>query len=117
MKSGEFAPDETRSGYFNNQSVPDANEETSSEGSLDKEDHDHEGDEKAIGSLAGSWQGNGNTPWTSLAAAYFRHRSSRCIHILKDEAGNEFFVRKKDFQCVHTFRKTTGVSSSGLRSL
>ncbi|MEM1009483.1 MAG: hypothetical protein AAGJ35_10790, partial [Myxococcota bacterium] len=94
IKQGEFAPDQTRSGYFN-QTANDNNDDTSSESSLDEEDHDCEVDEKAIDAVAGVWQGNANTLWTSLAAVYFRHRSSRCIHILKDEAGNEFLCGRR----------------------
>ena len=93
----EFFPDETRSGFFkssdsrNVQGVAAVDDfESSSESSGDEEDHDAAKDEDAIDRIAGPWQGNRDTPWFSVTAAYFRHSTSRCIHVLQDEAGAEF---------------------------
>ena len=93
----EFFPDETRSGFFkqdderNRQGVAVADEiESSSESSGDEEDHDVAKDEDAINQIAGEWQGNRETRWAQVTAVYFRHSTSRCIHVLLDEAGAEF---------------------------
>ena len=94
--NGELFPDQTRSGYFkqgderNNGPQPIVDDPSSSESSVDEEDHDPEKDEESIDAVAGTWQSNRDTPWTSLAAVYFRRKISRCVHILMDEAGAEF---------------------------
>eukprot|EP00435_Cladocopium_sp_Y103_P071848 s1184_g38.t1 len=92
----EFFPDETRSGFFrqgderNNVRVIEEERESSSESSGDEEDHDLNKDEEAIDEIAGAWQGNKETRWSIVAAVYFRHSTSRCIHVLLDESGAEF---------------------------
>ena len=45
--------------------------------------------------LAGAWQVNKDTAWNRLAAVYFRHRSSRCIHVVQDEGGSEFMCGRR----------------------
>ena len=93
----EFFPDETRSGFFKQgdaRNTPGAvmteELESSSESSGDEEDHDAAKDEDAIDEIAGKWQGNKETQWSRVAAVYFRHCTSRCIHVLHDEGGAEF---------------------------
>lgn len=93
-----FFPDSTRSGYFN-KAVGDVNfhgdSDGSSESSADEEDKDVVGDEEAIEEVAGSFQSNGSVPWTELAAVFFRHKASRCIHVLMDEGGADFLCGRK----------------------
>ena len=92
----DFMPDETRSGFFrdgdvrNHNKVPVDDIDSSSESSQDEECKDQGRDEAAIDRVAGRWQCNRETSLTSLAAVYFRHQSSRCIHILLDESGAQF---------------------------
>ena len=101
ISEGEFLPDETRSGYFRSGSPANvvtgqpAEIPSSSESSADEEDHEFEKDEEAIDSCAGTWQSNMETPWMALAAVYFRHKTSRCIHVLQDEAGAEFMCGRR----------------------
>lgn len=97
IREKEFMPDETRSGFFRNGDARNVGAgnveehiESSSESSCDEEDNDQAADEVAIDKVAGSWQGNKETPWTSITAAYFRHCTSRCIHVLMDEGGSDF---------------------------
>ena len=95
---GKFFPDKTRSGMFADDSELQAAQErysgepveSSSESSVDEEDHEFGRDEEAIDRMAGEWQGNKTTPWMTLAAIYYRHNTSRCIHVLQDEGGAEF---------------------------
>ena len=95
---GKFFPDKTRSGMFADDSELQAAQErysgepveSSSESSGDEEDHEFGRDEEAIDRMAGEWQGNKTTPWMTLAAIYYRHNTSRCIHVLQDEGGAEF---------------------------
>ena len=88
VAGGEFLPDQTRSGYF---AAPAAEEfESSSESSGDEEDHDDAKDEEAIDAIAGQWQGTRDTPWSRVAAVFFRHSTSRCIHVMLDESGADF---------------------------
>jgi hypothetical protein len=95
---GKFFPDKTRSGMFTDDSELQAAQdrysgepvESSSESSGDEEDHEFGRDEEAIDRMAGEWQGNKTTPWMTLAAIYYRHNTSRCIHVLQDEGGAEF---------------------------
>ena len=98
-----FFPDSTRSGYFGNaKSNNDAAEDTdgSSETSADEEDRDVAGDEEAIDEVAGNLQSNGQVRWTELSAVYFRHKASRCIHVLMDEGGADFLCGRK-ISCSH----------------
>ena len=101
ISGGEFFPDETRSGYFKSSSMTSVQVaeppeiQSSSESSEDEEDHDFEGDERAIDSTAGTWQSSAVTPWSDLSAVFFRHRISRCIHVLQDEAGAEFMCGRR----------------------
>ena len=97
VREGDFAPDETRSGFFrrddgrSSRIQPVAEQlESSSESSCDEEDNDQAEDEDAIDRIAGAWQGNRDTPWASISAVYFRHSTSRCIHVLQDESGSDF---------------------------
>ena len=88
VASGAFLPDQTRSGYF----VTAAAEEfdSSSESSGDEEDVEDAKAEEAIDAIAGHWQGTRDISWSKVAAVFFRHSTSRCIHVLQDEAGAEF---------------------------
>ena len=89
----KFFPDKTRSGMFADENIPAAVHgsqdqdivESSSESSGDEEHHDHAQDEDAVDKLTGAWQLHKETRWNGLAAVYFRHQSSRCIHVLQDE--------------------------------
>ena len=94
-----FFPDKTRSGMFADEQMQsranalaqeDEVIESSSESSGDEENHDFAEDEEAVDSMMTAWQANKETQWMSLAAVYFRHESSRIIHVLQDESGSEF---------------------------
>ena len=93
----KFHPDATRSGYFGGGISKDfeADSDGSSETSFDEEDRDVVGDEAAIDEVAGNFQSNGRIPFAELAAVYFRHKASRCIHVLADEGGAEFLCGRK----------------------
>ena len=96
----KFSPDKTRSGMFADEVELQAAQdrysgepvESSSESSGDEEDHEFGRDEEAIDRMAGEWQGNKITPWMTLAAVYYRHNTSRCIHVLQDEGERSFAV-------------------------
>ena len=83
---GDFRPDDTRSGYF----PAKADDDSSSESSEDEEDNEPEAVEAAVDEMAGSWQQHADDPWDLPGAAFYRHLTSRCIHVLQDEAGLEF---------------------------
>ena len=98
----QFFPDKTRSGMFADegrrasaQNVQAELDESSSESSGDEEHHDFDQDEAAVDKLAGAWQVNKDMAWNRLAAVYFRHRSSRCIHVVQDEGGSEFMCGRR----------------------
>ena len=104
VASGEFNPDETRSGYFkrsDGQRVPASSREvelddSSSESSLDEEEDEQEEEEAAVDAVAGEWQGNEPQNSLPLAAVYFRHTISRCIHVqMLDEEGADFCCGRK----------------------
>eukprot|EP00435_Cladocopium_sp_Y103_P013914 s2855_g3.t1 len=94
----KFLPDQTRSGMFADagmrataQGLQDHETvESSSESSGDEEQHDVEQEESAVDTVARAWQLNKDTGWMALSAVYFRHKSSRCIHVLQDESGANF---------------------------
>ena len=102
IRRKQFHPDATRSGHFRGEGadrraaqVEEDLVESSSESSIDEEDHDQGMDEKAVDVIAGVWQGHKATPWMGLSAVYFRHRTSRCIHVLRDESGNDFLCGRR----------------------
>lgn len=102
VANSTFRPDATRSGYFVDEDgrekrLPQEEllAETSSESSADEDEPDFDEEEAAIEEVVGEWQGNKATPWMSLAAVYFRHSTSRCIHVLRDESGAEFSCGRK----------------------
>ena len=67
----------------------------SSEGSGDEELHDAEQEEMAVEKVTGAWQLHKETSWMRLAAVYFRHKTSRCIHVLQDESGSDFLCGRR----------------------
>lgn len=102
-----FCPDASRSGYFPGaRALPDDSkdtESTSSSGdSQDEEEAEHSENEKAVERFAGEW-GDVGMP---EQAAYFRHKTSRCLHITADESGMLFkcgrMVTGQYLKCVGT---------------
>ena len=86
-----FCPDASRSGYFPaTRNLPDdskdAESTSSSCDSQDEEEAQHSEDEKAVEKFAGGWGDVGMPEQT----AYFRHRTSRCLHATADESGMLF---------------------------
>lgn len=93
IMGGSFCPDASRNGYFPHKGAAEVpedskdHESTSSSGdSQDEEEFDHSGDEAALEQLAGSWGPLGDASGTVC----FRHKVSRCIHAVADEAGQMF---------------------------
>eukprot|EP00435_Cladocopium_sp_Y103_P045840 s612_g13.t1 len=99
----KFFPDRTRSGMFADEGMRTRAQgmqdleavESSSESSGDEENLDFACDEEAVDRVNGAWQPNKDTAWMSLAAVYFRHKSSSCIHVLQDESGAEFLCGRR----------------------
>ena len=93
VRSGAFNPDATRSGYFTDPSrAPDevqAELSSSSEGSEDEEDPEHEQFERAQDHVMQPFCGNIDE--SKLAGLiYFKHPVSRVIHVVSDESGLNF---------------------------
>ena len=96
---GRFVPDCTRSGYFPGddaralQASVDAGSDlsgSSSAGSDDDEAADPAGEESAAEEVVGDWG-----PELKDDLEYYRHRVSRYIHIVADEAGAEFLCGRR----------------------
>eukprot|EP00435_Cladocopium_sp_Y103_P025590 s3086_g6.t1 len=86
-----FQPDASRSGYFPQSSdLPenskDQDSTSSSADSMDEEDADRTDEEAAIDKFAGRFGPEG--PEESVV--YFRHCTSRCLHVTADETGQLF---------------------------
>eukprot|EP00435_Cladocopium_sp_Y103_P055304 s792_g18.t1 len=95
IKSQQFFPDATRSGYFVADRIPEGaslqqeesdvgTEGGSSHGSISKEDQNFEEEEVVASEMVGEWSPQGDLP----DRQYARHRTSRCIHMMADEAGS-----------------------------
>ncbi|CAL1174242.1 unnamed protein product [Cladocopium goreaui] len=67
--------------------------ESSSSGSENEEEVHPEGEELACEKVLGKWQPLAEPP--SEESVFVRHRISRCIHIMADEAGLEFVCGRK----------------------
>ena len=98
IKSGTFLPDSTRSGRFpNEESRADEEREeaksdassSSSDGSDNESEVDFESEEAAITEVVGKWDPRAED-LGETDARYARHKVSRCIHVMQDEAGNSF---------------------------
>ena len=96
---GRFDPDCTRSGYFpgddarSREVAAEASADSSgssSEGSVDEELEDPAGEESAAEEVVGDWG-----PELEVDLEYYRHRVSRYIHIVADEAGAEFMCGRR----------------------
>lgn len=93
IKSGRFRPDETRSGRFVDMQPDDPPEDdddgaSSSTATENEEDVDCEGEEEACKNVVGTWQPEKDCDVEG--ATYVRHKISRCLHVIADEAGAEF---------------------------
>jgi len=99
VKERTFLPDCSRSGRFPNREpgyeVAEEEElsESSSSGSENEEEVHPEGEELACERVLGKWQPLAEPP--SEESVFVRHRISRCIHIMADEAGLEFICGRK----------------------
>ena len=98
VKSGAFLPDSTRSGRFPQeehrveQRQEDAKSDassSSSDGSDNESEIDFESEETAITKVVGEWD-PGVSDLGDAEAQFARHKVSRCIHMMQDEAGNSF---------------------------
>ena len=83
-----FCPDASRSGYFPGESAAPADskdcDSTSSSGdSQDEESMEHSEEEEAVEKFTGTWGDAGAVE----SSVYFRHVTSRCIHLTADESG------------------------------
>ena len=97
IKSKKFFPDATRSGYFvpdeelppgaNVEPEDDASDGSSSRGSISEEECNHDEDEAVVSEMVGTWAPKGAE---EEGRQYARHRVSRCIHAISDEAGINF---------------------------
>ena len=131
IKSGAFIPDSTRSGrfrddYVNHEAVEEDRKSdvssSSSDGSDNETEVDHDGDEEAAKNVIGAWDPGESEEGTN-DPKYVRHRVSRCIHILMDEGGSNlkcgrrmattyvFLLRKPGFMhplCTTCFKADSG---------
>ena len=87
----KFDPDASRSGYFPKDTEfplhsKDTESTSSSADSQDEEEAEHSEEERAVELFAGKW-GAESVPAEAL---YFRHVTSRCLHITCDETGMLF---------------------------
>ena len=107
IRSGEFCPDQTRSGYFPGQAVEPIESEapedpllhvpvSESEPSEDEEDNccDHEAFEMAAEEICDDWQGPAADA-NAVRAPMVRHNLSRLIHCLLDDSGNTLRCGRK----------------------
>ncbi|CAE7236627.1 unnamed protein product [Symbiodinium sp. CCMP2456] len=108
----EFAPDNTRSGYFPTVDDADAGydvEGSGSEASLDEEEDeaDCEQLEIALDSVADDWAEE--TPKRPLRAEQLvRNRASRMLHVIADESGNVLTCGRA---CTRNYEKVAAVPS------
>ena len=95
VQRGTFLPDETRSGRF----VRDASSsESSSIASDDEEDAEDDEHEEAAAAVVGDWppkEAQRKLQLPSDEAKYVRRRTSRCIHVMRDEAGSHLQCGRK----------------------
>ena len=98
VKDGRFLPDSTRSGRFPDDYVnpdgvaDDAKSDassSSSDGSDNESEVDHDKEEKAIKEVVGKWD-PGIADVGDSQVQFARHKISRCIHVMQDEAGSNF---------------------------
>eukprot|EP00435_Cladocopium_sp_Y103_P057781 s503_g20.t1 len=108
VKQGSFIPDSTRSGRFPEEyRNPDAAEEdrkseassSSSDGSDNESEVDHEGEENAMKEVVGKWD-PGIIDLGDAPVQFARHNVSRCIHVMQDESGMLFKCGRK---MTHTY--------------
>ena len=99
VKNKAFLPDCSRSGRFPlkepGEEVIEGDElsESSSSGSENEEETHHESEESACEKLLCQWQPATVEPMEEKV--FVRHRISRCIHALADEAGLEFVCGRR----------------------
>lgn len=91
IRSKTFIPDASRSGYFPQGGAPlaDTKDDASSSSSGDSRDEDeadHTDEEQALEQFAGKW----GPEIPESQAVYFRHKTSRCLHVTADETGMLF---------------------------
>ena len=86
VRSGEFHPDETRSGYL---ASHEESGSSSSEGSEDEEEPEHEQIEQAQEKVLAPFRGNFDVKKME-GMSFFRHPVSRVIHMQEDESGIAF---------------------------
>ena len=91
IRSKTFTPDASRSGYFPQGGAPlaDTKDDASSSSSGDSRDEDeadHTDEEQALEQFAGKW----GPEIPESQAVYFRHKTSRCLHVTADETGMLF---------------------------
>ena len=98
VKAGRFLPDSTRSGRFpgdlmdEEANLDDARSDassSSSDGSENESEIDPEPEEAAIKEIVGKWD-PGLENLDDEGICFARHKISRCIHVMQDEAGNLF---------------------------
>ena len=99
VKNRDFLPDCSRSGRFPRrepgQEIIEEEElsESSSSGSENEEDVQHESEETACEKVLGQWQPAAAEPLEEKV--FVRHRISRCIHAMADETGLEFVCGRR----------------------
>eukprot|EP00435_Cladocopium_sp_Y103_P004798 s1913_g1.t1 len=91
IRAQTFVPDATRSGSFPKGGAPEDNfkddaSSSSSCDSRDEEEAEHTDEEEALEKFAGTW----GPEMLECDAVYFRHKTSRCLHITADETGQLF---------------------------
>ena len=98
VKAGRFLPDSTRSGRFpgdlmdEEANLDDARSDassSSSDGPENESEIDPEPEEAAIKEIVGKWD-PGLENLDEEGICFARHKISRCIHVMQDEAGNLF---------------------------
>ena len=90
VRDGQFNPDATRSGYFANPARASVEEQlelsSSSGGSGDEEDPEHEQFERAQNHFMQPFSGNFDD-LKLVGITFFHHPVSRAIHVTSDESG------------------------------
>ena len=98
VADGSFDPDLTRSGMFAREAERNLGDDSSSGEetsgcSEDEDDVEVFEEEKATEQIGGAWQPH--VPGGTERQTIFRHVTSRCIHMVLDEAGNQLVCGRK----------------------
>ena len=98
VADGSFNPDLTRSGMFAREAERNLGDDSSSGEetsgcSEDEDDIEVFEEEKATEQIGGAWEPH--VPENTEGQTFFRHVTSRCIHRVLDEAGNQLVCGRK----------------------